>query len=245
MRKIKFFTLIELLVVIAIIAILAAMLFPALNRARERGHAIRCVSNLQQVGQAGMLYGNDNNQYLPGYLPVGSTYYTTATILTAGAAFNDPTFVYQLSNSAYINAEVFHCPSDRGKFRGGLDAVYGIYRPSEMGNSRGNEIRTAQLGDFLVAQDDTCFSYNYKKMKRTTEIYLFADTYRDDQKTGGWFFRIQGSSDTMSVILRHSGAVNLAYADGHVGTVNGPNGLAAQRMPIRRFFDQNGIFRQE
>ena len=82
-------------------------------------------------------------------------------------------------------------------------------------------------------------------MKRTTEIYLFADTYRDDQKTGGWFFRIQGSSDTMSVILRHSGAVNLAYADGHVGTVNGPNGLAAQRMPIRRFFDQNGIFRQE
>lgn len=63
--SVKFFTLIELLVVIAIIAILAAMLLPALNNARETGKSANCMSNLKQVGLSCSLYVQDNNDWMP------------------------------------------------------------------------------------------------------------------------------------------------------------------------------------
>jgi len=103
--KLAAFTLIELLVVIAIIGILAAMLLPALNRAREKGKAALCISNMKQIGVAIIMFADDNSDHFPaGY--TGSSDW--ALIVGPYVARNMTNYT---SNAGHAPSGVFVCPS--------------------------------------------------------------------------------------------------------------------------------------
>jgi prepilin-type N-terminal cleavage/methylation domain-containing protein/prepilin-type processing-associated H-X9-DG protein len=92
------FTLIELLVVIAIIAILAAILFPVFAKARERAKQTTCINNLKQMGDAAVMYSNDNDNYI---IPWADTSHTSNPTVF----YTDIIYKYHNSNSLFV------CPS--------------------------------------------------------------------------------------------------------------------------------------
>ncbi|OQA85889.1 MAG: Type II secretion system protein G precursor [Lentisphaerae bacterium ADurb.Bin242] len=117
------FTLIELLVVIAIIAILAALLLPALNSAKEKARTISCLSNLRSIGTAANLYADDWREYI---LPSAQGQWNSATYpllwwgILAGWGSGGKNYGVSCKTSAItdLNKSSFRCPSERVEITG-------------------------------------------------------------------------------------------------------------------------------
>jgi prepilin-type N-terminal cleavage/methylation domain-containing protein/prepilin-type processing-associated H-X9-DG protein len=151
------FTLLELLVVIAIIAILAAMLFPVLSRAKQRAQGVLCLNGGKQIMVAMIAYGNDNNDFfppnpddantVPGYnwcsgdAAIGGTYEFNPDIL------KDPTRSL-LTSYLSGNTSLFHCPGDKrmGLYTGTDTTLKGQEVPASRTFSMNQAVGTVDPG---------------------------------------------------------------------------------------------------
>ncbi len=110
-RQKRAFTLIELLVVIAIIAILAAILFPVFAQARAKARQASCLSNMNQMGKATMMYSQDYDEMLFPYRTRDVNPFAAQQIALGHTQAATRTFYNQLLNSYVKNWDIWRCPS--------------------------------------------------------------------------------------------------------------------------------------
>jgi len=191
-RRVDSFTLIELLVVIAIIAILAAMLLPALAQARSKARQINCVSNVKQLGLGCLMYTDDNDLKLPAHCRNG------------GSPNND---TWALWIYSYVGSDnVYMCPGVRptawrnaAKYCGGYS--YNLSRVS--GTTVG------------------CTGRHLVSINRTSSLLMITDGLNDGASAPTWcgyWNRQTDSNDPTYIDLlgRHSKGSNICFVDGHV-----------------------------
>ena len=191
--KVKF-TLIELLVVIAIIAILASMLLPALNQAREAARRTKCIGQLRELGHAGIIYAGDNN----GMLTVswvawpdgneGQPYYFWKDAVSPYVGDNNET-AYERAMS---KAPIFFCPN----------------KDPQTGNSRSSYAENGFLSN------GGWQTTSLASIKKSSKVILYAENTMHEWRVvpPTW-----GSAGNVR-FEAHQNRANLVMCDGHVMT---------------------------
>ena len=234
----KSFTLIELLVVIAIIAILAAMLMPALQQARERGKTANCVSQQKNISLAMIQYTGDNEEFFPPFMG-------------AACSVNDPqSLMWNLAlvRGKYLSTpKLYFCP--------GLAVGYDVSRPDST-ESCGTVTNFAQPSNYKWQY--TTYGYNFVyigsgrgraahasggnpsgtsgtsvatdfppvktvEMRNPSSKILIGDSVDNSVVAvrGKYVFGAMYRIDSGFPAPRHNGSCNYGFADGHSKTIGG------------------------
>ena len=207
------FTLIELLVVIAIIAILAAVLLPALQSARARAQGVNCVSNAKQLGGIYLFYADDYNSYLPcrdnligGFTPAGES--------ISAKNWLDGVVLYYLSrqNASTEKVDVLRCPVEYADVD--ITTNYGL--------------------NYLIATDNGK-GLKISSLKSPSQTAMLVENYghlcygADAVNSAGK--HVTGNiGPNRAAYFRHNKRASTVFADGHV------EGLEKGKIPCKESF---------